>query len=78
MADTFSYSIGDVPDLDQRWKRLPGEGGMYCVPTSAMDWMYYLAEHGVPWAVAFPSESDREAIIPNLEIMGAVPIRPVD
>jgi hypothetical protein len=71
MPTTYSYFISDVPDLDQRWKALPGEGSMYCVPTSAMDWLYYVAKHGVPRAVVFPDESDKNKIVANLAMMGA-------
>ncbi|WP_438001042.1 hypothetical protein WMF26_16015 [Sorangium sp. So ce185] len=50
----FKYSIANVPDIDQRWASLPGGGSAFCVPTSTMNWMYYIASHGRPSAVMFP------------------------
>jgi len=47
----FTYEINDVPDIDQRWDALPKNGGMYCVPTATLNWMYYLANHGRPSAI---------------------------
>lgn len=38
----------NVPDLDQRRDPLPGDGAMYCAPTSAIDYMAYLADRGFP------------------------------
>lgn len=49
----FSYSINDVPDVDQRWDELPGNGSMYCVPAAITNWMYYYAAHGRPGAISF-------------------------
>ena len=37
-----------VPDFDQRWTTLPGQGSMYCVPTAHLNWMAYIARHGYP------------------------------
>jgi hypothetical protein len=48
------YSICNVPDLDQLREDdafvagLPNGGKMYCAPTSAMNWMAYIANHGYP------------------------------
>jgi hypothetical protein len=43
-----------MPDFDQRRDDLPSNGGMYCVPTSAINQMAYVANHGVPIALAGP------------------------
>jgi hypothetical protein len=37
-----------VPDFDQVRNGLPNNGNMYCVPTSAVNWMAYIAHHGYP------------------------------
>ncbi len=58
----FLYEIEHMPDLDQRREPtpfcdpliqtcingLPGNGSMYCAPTSAMNMMMYIANHGFP------------------------------
>ncbi len=55
----WSYDRPDVPDFDQfraefllpdsgAIEGLPADGGMYCVPTSAVNWMAYIATHGFP------------------------------
>lgn len=49
---TYSFSRDNVPDLDQVRSSdegiagLPNDGEMYCVPTAAMNWMAYIANHG--------------------------------
>lgn len=43
---TYFYEISHVPDLDQRRFLVPNGGNMYCVPTSAMNWVMYFANHG--------------------------------
>jgi hypothetical protein len=63
MSELFTYTIGDVPDLDQRWRALPGDGKNYCVPTSTMNWMYYLAKHGRPGAVKFSADTNNPGMI---------------
>lgn len=51
---SFLYEIEHMPDLDQRREStpssfgLPGNGSMYCAPTSAMNMMMYVANHGFP------------------------------
>ncbi|MGP1346083.1 MAG: hypothetical protein ACTS3F_05365 [Phycisphaerales bacterium] len=52
----YDYRIIFMPDLDQRRTAdtpngiagLPGNGGMYCVPTSTVNMMIYAANHGFP------------------------------
>jgi hypothetical protein len=58
---TFRYSICNVSDLDQRRDELPpftaglpNGGKMYCAPTSAMNWMTYIANHGYPGIMPGP------------------------
>jgi hypothetical protein len=46
-ADDF-FAIFGIPDHDQRRIQLPGNGGMYCAPTSAYNIVNYMAMHGVP------------------------------
>jgi hypothetical protein len=49
---SFAYEITHMPDLDQRRVAasgifgLPGNGSMYCVPTSTVNMMAYAANHG--------------------------------
>lgn len=52
----FSVNFSQVPDLDQRRSTLPNNGAMYCVPTSAMNWMAYIANHGYPNMAPFPHD----------------------
>lgn len=66
----FNYSMSGVPDLDQKWDALPNNGNMYCVPTAAMNWMYYYSKHGLPGAVKF-SEAFPLHITFNLSQMGS-------
>lgn len=56
----FIYEISHMPDLDQRRDAasgipgLPGKGGMYCVPTSTVNMMAYIANHGFPGVMPGP------------------------
>ena len=51
---SFLYEIEHMPDLDQRREPtpssfgLPGNGSMYCAPTSGMNMIMYAANHGFP------------------------------
>jgi hypothetical protein len=51
---TLGYRLNHMPDFDQRRIAasgiigLPGDGGMYCAPTAAMNMMAYAANHGYP------------------------------
>lgn len=38
-----------VPDFDQRRDSFMNDGRMLCVPTSALNWMAYIAHHGYPF-----------------------------
>ncbi len=52
----FSYLLLHMPDMDQRRSLvshpnpygLPGNGSMYCVPSSTMNMLMYIANHGFP------------------------------
>jgi hypothetical protein len=50
---SFSYSIGGVADVDQRWNALPEKGKNFCVPASWINWMYYFARRGRLSALPF-------------------------
>src|SRR5689334_17026377 len=45
------WFVQHVPDFDQRRQNtstvlgLPGDGSMYCVPTSTLNWCAYIANH---------------------------------
>jgi hypothetical protein len=47
----FTYCVNNVPDLDQLRQTLPSNGGMYCAPTTATNWMLYLDQNGYPGIV---------------------------
>lgn len=68
---SFKYSISGVPDLDQEWQALPNRGRMYCVPAASLNWIYYLAKHGRPSALAFPPSDTSNPIgdVMNLSMM---------
>ena len=36
----------NVPDFDQKRFGVDNTGNMYCVPTSSLNWMAYIANHG--------------------------------
>jgi hypothetical protein len=56
----FNYDIAQMPDLDQRREGtlgipgLPGDGSMYCGPTSAMNMMMFAANFGFPFIAPGP------------------------
>jgi hypothetical protein len=56
----FIYEVNHMPDLDQRREfapgivGLPGDGGMYCVPTSVVNLFAYAANHGFPLTAPGP------------------------
>jgi len=45
----YTAGFTQVPDLDQRRDDLPNDGAMYCVPTTALNWLAYIANHGYPF-----------------------------
>lgn len=51
----YDVAVSGMPDLDQRRSSapgltgLPGDGGMHCVPTSAINVLAYAAAHGFPF-----------------------------
>jgi hypothetical protein len=45
-AEHFDYHVNYMPDLDQKRSGLPGNGSMFCVPTSMMNIFAYAAEWG--------------------------------
>ncbi|MCZ6834913.1 MAG: hypothetical protein O7G85_03995 [Planctomycetota bacterium] len=53
-APYYDYRIAHMPDIDQRREMapgimgLPGNGSMYCAPTSAMNIVMYISNHGFP------------------------------
>ena len=52
-ANNFNVKLSELPDLDQFRSSegsfaLPGNGGAHCVPTSAINLMAYIANHGFP------------------------------
>jgi hypothetical protein len=64
------------PDFDQRRSALPNNGAMYCVPTSAINVMGYVANHGVPTALGgshnWQSQSNYDLVSGRLSIMGSL------
>ncbi len=95
-ADQFEYDgqnyffqIAGVPDLDQKRNTsrdgtiqgLPNKGSMYCAPTSAINWMAYIANHGYPavppgagnWEVSPPAHlTEYNAITAHILFMGGL------
>ncbi len=55
-GQSYDYRIIHMPDIDQRREALPGNGSMFCVPTSQMNLMGYCARHGFP--MVFPGPRD--------------------
>ncbi len=80
--NTYGYEIIQMPDLDQRratmpgQEGLPGNGGMYCVPTSTMNMLCYAANHGFPDIGPGPgnyqSQSKYATATANLKLMGVI------
>ncbi len=54
-SSNYHWKCYHMPDFDQKRDNccghpgLPGDGGMYCVPTAAMNTFAYAANHGFPW-----------------------------
>jgi hypothetical protein len=56
---SFNYFLNGVADLDQKWDALPNNGNMYCVPTAAMNWIYFYAARGIsstPFGTTNPTQ----------------------
>ncbi|MDX2148127.1 MAG: hypothetical protein SFZ23_11465 [Planctomycetota bacterium] len=51
LAQCTDIYVWGVPDFDQRRSSLPNLGNCYCVPTAALNWMGYYANHGVGTAM---------------------------
>lgn len=47
-SGVWGFDISHMSDLDQVRAGLPGDGGMYCVPTASMNLFAYVANHGFP------------------------------
>ncbi|MCC6661854.1 MAG: hypothetical protein IT437_13320 [Phycisphaerales bacterium] len=66
-AAQCSWSVSDVPDFDQKRRTsastpgLPNDGKMYCVPTSAVNWFAYFANHGIEQPLTLDGPRDWES-----------------
>jgi hypothetical protein len=78
--NAFDVALSGMPDLDQRRSAaagllgLPGDGGMHCVPTSAINVLAYAAAHGFPFvapgAANWQSDSNYQAATQAILNMG--------
>jgi subtilisin-like proprotein convertase family protein len=66
---SYSYAICNVPDIDQQRLGLINDGKLFCVPTSAMNWMAYIASHGVPELLPGPGDWSLSPPDPSYELM---------
>ncbi|MEC9374239.1 MAG: hypothetical protein VYC34_10365 [Planctomycetota bacterium] len=82
-AQTWTYRITEMPDFDQRRTSgggafgLPNDGAMYCVPTSQMNIICYIANHGFPQVISigaqpWQSQSVYNAVGINLLSLGSL------
>jgi hypothetical protein len=55
---TNVFDIYNIPDFDQRRAGLPGNGGMYCAPTSTFNNIHFMGQHGVPELLNCPLDPD--------------------
>ncbi|MEM9066194.1 MAG: GC-type dockerin domain-anchored protein [Planctomycetota bacterium] len=80
-ANNYSWYISGLTDFDQVRSGLPGNGGMYCVPTATMNNLAYAASHGYPgigpgdvsyadWFDGSPASPFYAAATVNLASMG--------
>ena len=73
---TWTFTVTHVPDFDQKRTALPNDGKMYCVPTSALNWMAYFANHGRPSLAPGPGWWQLQSKYPqataNLAVLGAL------
>jgi hypothetical protein len=80
-ASTWYFEISHVPDLDQKRTALPNDGRNHCVPTSAINWMAYFANHGLPslppgdgnWQLQALYDDASDAILAMGSVMGTDP-----
>ncbi len=69
-----------VPDFDQRrWGLHANNGAMHCVPTSSLNWMGYLSNHGFPAAMGYnasnwANNSHHPHVTNRLDVMGDLSI----
>lgn len=78
---TWYFEISHVPDFDQRRTALPNDGRNHCVPTSAINWMAYFANHGLPslppgegnWQLQALYDDASDAILNMGALMGTDP-----
>jgi hypothetical protein len=80
----YVYNVQYVPDFDQKRTAasgvpgLPGDGGMYCVPTSVINWFAYFANRGItqPAGLNGPrvwqSQVNYNLVTTHLSTMGAL------
>lgn len=79
-----SWFVDDMPDFDQRRiagggrDGLPGGGGMYCVPTSSLNWLANFANRGIdqPDTLDGPRDWQDDAnyqhVTENLDLLGTL------
>lgn len=59
---TCDWYVRGVADFDQRrMGALPGDGSMYCVPTSTCNWLAHVADHGYPAVFSGPRSWQSQA-----------------
>lgn len=63
-ADDY-FSIFGIMDHDQRRDDLPGDGGMYCVPTSTYNLINFMGKHGLPGMLKHPSDPNNVILNSN-------------
>ncbi len=51
----FKFMVFGVPDTDQRWTILSGEGKNHCVPTASYNWLEYLNDLGIRATLSVPT-----------------------
>lgn len=55
-SNHFHHKRVGVPDQDQKRVGLPNSGSCYCVPTSVMNMLIYIANHGYPQVTPGPGD----------------------
>ncbi len=53
-SNHFNFQRIGIPDLDQVRVGVPNQGACYCVPTSTMNMLMYMANHGFPQVAPGP------------------------